>query len=432
MENERSKKYAEYYSKNFFSAMIMHTVFLTGLLFVAYIFIGIPVNFFLGGFVFIFMIIANFIYMKVKNSFHQHNLFVNSFLMILLVEYIVVLNGGYKSPLFCLFFFLPIALALVFGKKYAYYTLFLLYLFYFIFSLLFTGFPVPNSVLDVAPLIILIITGPFGSLMTERYIDVENEKLIADREKSKAKGFAEELSDAYKKLQTLDDAKSDFISIASHQLRTPLSIIKGYLSMLKESDYGKVNDEQKRIINMSINALNDLNGIVNEILMSSRIEKGTFTITKAPADMIEIIKYIRDLYENKYKEKGLDFKVILPKGVSKLEVNIDRDKFEQVIINLIENAYNYTLKGSVVITLEAKPKTFKIAFKDTGIGIAKDDYGKLFEKFVRLDNAQKIRPDGTGIGLYTAKVIVETHGGKIWFESEEGKGTTFFVEMPKT
>lgn len=239
------------------------------------------------------------------------------------------------------------------------------------------------------------------------------------------------LQHAYRQLKTLDDAKSDFISIASHQLRTPLSIIKGYLSMLTESDYGKVNDEQKRIINMSINALNDLNGIVNEILMSSRIEKGTFAITKAPADMIEIIKYIRDLYENKYKEKGLDFKVILPKGVSKLVVNIDRDKFEQVIINLIENAYNYTLKGSVVITLEEKPKTFKLSFKDTGIGIAKDDYGKLFEKFVRLDNAQKIRPDGTGIGLYTAKVIVETHKGKIWFESEEGKGTTFFVEMPK-
>jgi signal transduction histidine kinase len=249
--------------------------------------------------------------------------------------------------------------------------------------------------------------------------------------KQKVKEATTKLEKAYKQLKVLDEAKSDFISIASHQLRTPLSIIKGYLSMITEGDYGKINAEQLRVIEMSFNAVSDLSEIVNELLTSSRIERGKFTIDKTPVDIIELLNYVFKLYQNKYDKKGLSLKLITPKHQTKLIFNIDREKFEQVIVNLIENAYNYTPQGGVTVTLEEKKTSVILAVKDTGIGIPPEGKKKLFERFSRLDNAQNLRPDGTGIGLFTAKVIVEKHDGKIWFDSELGKGTTFFVEIPK-
>jgi len=239
------------------------------------------------------------------------------------------------------------------------------------------------------------------------------------------------LQKAYTQLKTLDEAKSDFISIASHQLRTPLSVIKGYLSMVNSSDYGTVNSEQKRVLSLSLNALNDLNNVINEILTSSRIEKGAFTITKSDVDLKEMLDYIHALYKNKFDEKKLKFVFEYPINLKTYPVNIDKDKFEQVIINLVENAFNYTQQGQVTVTLKNEPESFLLSVTDTGIGISREDQSKLFEKFVRLDNAKKIRPDGTGIGLYTAKVIVKQHGGKIWIKSKVGVGTTFFVEVPK-
>jgi signal transduction histidine kinase len=233
------------------------------------------------------------------------------------------------------------------------------------------------------------------------------------------------------KLKDLDSAKSDFISIASHQLRTPLSIIKGYLSMLSEGDYGKVNSEQVKVMNMTFSAVGDLEEVVNELLTSSRIEKGKFTITKTPNDIIELIDYVKRLYSDKYAQKELYLKIHYPKGLKKLVIDFDKEKFHQVIVNLIENAFNYTPKGGVTLTLDNNKTNILLSVKDTGIGIPEEGKKKLFERFSRLENAQDIRPDGTGIGLFTAKIITEKHDGKIWFESELNKGTTFFVELPK-
>jgi signal transduction histidine kinase len=247
----------------------------------------------------------------------------------------------------------------------------------------------------------------------------------------KIKDATASLSRANKQLKILDSAKSDFISIASHQLRTPLSIIKGYLSMLTEGDYGKVNAEQVKVMNMTFSAVGDLEEVVNELLTSSRIERGKFTITKSPNDIIELINYVQKLYSDKYKQKGLYLKIINPKGLKKLIIDFDKEKFHQVIVNLIENAFNYTPKGGVTVTLDNKQSNVLLSVKDTGIGIPEEGKKKLFARFSRLSNAQDLRPDGTGIGLFTAKIITEKHDGKIWFESEINKGTTFFVEIPK-
>jgi len=233
-----------------------------------------------------------------------------------------------------------------------------------------------------------------------------------------------------KELKVLDQAKSDFMNIASHQLRTPLSGIIGYLSMIMEGDYGKMNKDQKKILEGVFTASRRLSRLVDTFLNVSRIEAGKFILNLAEVNMIDVVQTEVNEMAFNAKDKKLDLKFVKPKAKIPT-VMVDVDKVKDVVINLIDNAVKYTQSGGVSVFIEKQKEDLHISVQDTGVGIAKGQAEKLFNKFVRGRGIAKIQPDGSGLGLYIAKRIVEAHGGKIWVESEGlGKGSVFQFTLP--
>lgn len=240
----------------------------------------------------------------------------------------------------------------------------------------------------------------------------------------------EDLRVANTKLKELDEAKSEFMSIASHQLRTPLAGIIGYLSMMVEGDYGKFQKNQMDTITEVFHASQRLVHLVNTFLNVTRIEAGRFTLSFVPTNLVEIVdQQVKELLPTANK-KGVKLSFDQPKDAI-IEAEVD-DKIRDVFLNLVDNAIKYTPEGSVTAAIK-KDGRDKVHFTctDTGVGIAKDEVSHLFEKFVRGNSIAKVQPDGSGLGLYIVKRIVEGHNGQLWAESEGvGKGTTFHVVVP--
>jgi signal transduction histidine kinase len=234
---------------------------------------------------------------------------------------------------------------------------------------------------------------------------------------------------ANRHLQELDKAKDEFISMASHQLRTPLTTIKGYLSMMLEGDVGQVPEGQQQFIRYAFDASERMVNLISDLLNVSRMSAGRFLIQTKPTDMVQMIDdEVRQLTPHaKAKNIGLVFE--RPPAPLPL-VEIDDNKTRQVIMNFIDNAIYYTSKGGVHVHLEQTGNHVRLRVKDTGIGVPEEAKRKLFTKFYRAGNAQSLRPDGTGLGLYLAKRVIEDQGGTIIFESAEGKGSTFGFELP--
>ncbi|MBI2410742.1 MAG: hypothetical protein HYV32_02535 [Candidatus Kerfeldbacteria bacterium] len=237
-----------------------------------------------------------------------------------------------------------------------------------------------------------------------------------------------ELKHANEKLTELDQAKSEFMSIASHQLRTPLAGIIGYLSMIKDGDYGVLDKEKTPVISDVLDASQRLSRLVNTFLNVTRIEAGRFVMnfTTAPFDQVieAMYKELKPTADKK-QVKLIYKKTALP------EAEVDVDKIKDVILNLVDNAIKYTPQGSVTISAEANSKKIHVRVADTGVGIANGEAKNLFNKFVRGSEIARVNPNGSGLGLFIAKKIVEGHGGKIWAESPgESKGTTFHFEIP--
>ena len=242
------------------------------------------------------------------------------------------------------------------------------------------------------------------------------------------------LNEANKYLQELDKAKSEFMSIASHQLRTPLTGIMGYLSMLVEGDFGKLEKKQGPVIHQVFEAAQRLIRLVNIFLNISRIENNRFTLNLESKPIESLINDAVFQLKIPANNKGLKLEYVRPKQHLQ-QVQVDTDKMKDVFLNLIDNAIKYTAKGSIVITTEftSDKKGIHVKIQDTGIGIDKEETKKLFQKFVRGDGIARIQPDGSGLGLFIAKKIVEAHGGKIWVESEGlGMGSTFQFILPAT
>jgi signal transduction histidine kinase len=230
-------------------------------------------------------------------------------------------------------------------------------------------------------------------------------------------------------LRELDVAKDEFISMASHQLRTPLTTIKGYLSMLEDGDAGKISGEQREFVDYAFSSSERMVHLISDLLNVSRLTTGKFMIEYEPTDVVMIVKdEIRQL-RNHAKSKGLEIK-FEPPATELPKVELDEGKTRQVIMNFIDNALYYTPKGDVTVTLDRAKDKVRLEVKDTGIGVPKEAREKLFTKFFRAGNAQMVRPDGTGLGLYLAKRVIEDQGGTIIFESVEGKGSTFGFELP--
>lgn len=249
------------------------------------------------------------------------------------------------------------------------------------------------------------------------------------RSREKLAHMANNLRKANVELQKLDKAKSEFISIASHQLRTPLSIIKGYLSMVLEGDYGQFSERVGDKLKNTMQSNERLIRLVDDLLDLSHIEGGKMEYKFGDVAVVDLIKSIYEELKNQAAAKNLKFTFHAPKD--KITINADEEKLRQVFVNLMDNAIKYTEKGKVDVFLEREDGRIIFSVKDTGIGVSSEEKKQFFEKFVRGKKVARIWTEGTGLGLYVARLVVEAHKGRIGLKSAgEGKGSEFWVRLP--
>lgn len=232
------------------------------------------------------------------------------------------------------------------------------------------------------------------------------------------------------KLRQLDQTKDDFISMASHQLRTPLTSVKGYVSMVLDEDAGKVNAQQRKLLDQAFISSQRMVYLIADLLNVSRLKTGKFVIEPKPTNLAEVVE--SELEQLKETAKGRDLKLLFERPKSFPSLNLDETKIRQVIMNFSDNAIYYTpAGGTITVGLVDKPESVELTVSDNGIGVPKSEQHHLFTKFYRAGNAKKARPDGTGLGLFMAQKVIVAQGGAIIFHSEENKGSTFGFSFPK-
>lgn len=228
----------------------------------------------------------------------------------------------------------------------------------------------------------------------------------------------------------IDRLKSEFISIAAHQLRTPLSAIKWVIKMVLDGDVGKLNIEQEKLLFKGYQSNERIIGLVNDMLNVSRIDEGRFGYNFKMDDFEDVLNIVVDSLDNLIKEKKINFIINKPDKLPK--IYFDAKKMDLVLQNILENAVKYTPElGKIEVTLEvAGHKFLKVRIKDNGVGIPKSDQAKLFSKFFRANNVIRMQTEGSGLGLFIVKNVIKKHGGDITFESKEGIGTEFVFTLP--
>lgn len=238
------------------------------------------------------------------------------------------------------------------------------------------------------------------------------------------------LASANKQLQNVDKAKSEFLSVASHQLYTPLTALRGYVSMMQEGDFGDVPVEQKPILEILDQSALRLITLIKGLLDISRIERGKFELNLQSTDLAAMVReLVRDLLPNAI-QKGLQLKFDVAKDVVS-NVVVDQERIRQIVLNFIDNSIKYTTEGSIDVSVREKNGKVYFSVKDTGKGISEDDLPKLFHKFSRVGGASRYHTEGTGLGLYVAMQVVEEHKGEVKAESPgEGLGSTFTLILP--
>jgi signal transduction histidine kinase len=260
-------------------------------------------------------------------------------------------------------------------------------------------------------------------------ISIQEVKELNSTLQQRIDSATKELRSSNSQLRHLDEVKDEFMSMASHQLRTPLTSIKGYLSMVLEEDMGKITPQQRTVLNEAFNSSERMVRLIADFLNVSRLQTGKFIVERNPADIVSVVrseveslKMIAGTHDMKLDYRSKEKELIIP---------VDEAKIRQVIMNFIDNAIYYSRADSTItVSLEVIENDLAFKVIDTGIGVPKDEQEMLFNKFFRAKNARQQRPDGTGVGLYLAKKVVTAHGGKMIFASEEGQGSTFGFRIP--
>ena len=296
--------------------------------------------------------------------------------------------------------------------------------------LLFNLLQPSNSLQDLAFKIITFILSIIFSIYIIRSVSRE----VSQREHIEK--LAEDLGKANERLKELDKQKTEFVSIASHQLRSPLTAIKGYSSMLLEGSFGPVPKKAKEAIDVIFQSSQKMISVIEDFLNITRIELGRMKYEMSDIDVGTLARQVTEEQRPQVVRNGL--KLEFEDDGHDHNVYADMGKLNQVFNNIIDNAGKYTKEGWIRVRVEnlIKPEeeeVVRFVVKDSGVGIPPETLPKLFEKFVRAYDAGKVNLIGTGLGLYVAKQIVEGLGGKIWAESEgKGKGSTFIVELKHT
>lgn len=238
-----------------------------------------------------------------------------------------------------------------------------------------------------------------------------------------------ELRKSNDQLRQADEAKDEFVSMASHQLRTPLTSIKGYISMVLEGDAGDITPMQKKLLEEAFTSSERMVHLIGDFLNVSRLQTGKFVLDRTAVNLADLVE--EEVEGLKETAKARDLKLQYRKPSMIPSLYIDGGKIHQVIMNFIDNAIYYSTERTVItvrVTAEDGDVIFEV--HDTGIGVPKIEQARLFTKFFRATNARRQRPDGTGIGLYLAKKVITSHGGSMLFESVEGQGSTFGFRLP--
>lgn len=239
-----------------------------------------------------------------------------------------------------------------------------------------------------------------------------------------------ELKKANEKLIALDQTKDDFISMASHQLRTPLTSVKGYISMVVEGDVGKISKQQHKLLDQAFLSSQRMVYLIADLLNVSRLKTGKFIIEPKPTNLADLVE--GELSQLTETAKSRDLTLNFEKPANFPLLMLDDTKTRQVVMNFADNAIYYTMSGGKIdVIVEDTGKTIEFTVTDNGIGVPKNERHNLFSKFYRANNAKKARPDGTGLGLFMAKKVIIAQGGSIIFKSEEGKGSTFGFSFDK-
>lgn len=239
---------------------------------------------------------------------------------------------------------------------------------------------------------------------------------------------SEDLSRANRKLKVFDKLKDEFLSVASHELRTPMTAIKGFISMIEEGDYGEVGGRLRAPLHDIEISIDRLIKLVNDMLNISRIEAGRLKFSISEFFINDVLSEIVSSLQPLTKEKRISLEI---NEFEKTRVQGDEDKVRQILDNLIGNALKFTDKGGVTLSERSKDEVIEILVTDTGIGIVKEDQGKLFKKFELIQPQDVDRPTGSGLGLYISREIARKMGGDVWLErSIKGKGSTFVFSLP--
>jgi len=228
----------------------------------------------------------------------------------------------------------------------------------------------------------------------------------------------------------IERLKTEFVSIAAHQLRTPLSAIKWTLRMLLDGDVGDLSQEQMEFLERGYQSNERMIVLINDLLNIARIEEGRFIYKLVPHSLEEIVKKVIKGLTEIIKEKKLKLIFEIVSGPFP-KIKMDGEKIEIVVQNFLDNAIRFNKPGGkVTISIKYDKINLEVAVKDDGIGIPKDQQKRIFDKFFRADNAVRLETEGTGLGLFICKNIIEAHGGRVWFKSEKDKGSVFCFTLP--
>lgn len=243
--------------------------------------------------------------------------------------------------------------------------------------------------------------------------------------------FTKQLQSTNDHLKEIDEAKDEFISLVSHQLRTPLTSVKGFLSMVLEGDVGDVTKAQRSMLQQAFDSSQRMVYLIADLLNASRLRSGKFVIVNQVTNLPELVE--SELNQIKEAAAARQVEFIYQKPADFPKVMMDETKIRQVIMNFLDNALYYTPNGGhVAVNLRATDSSIEYTVTDNGIGVPKQEQQKLFSKLYRASNARNMRPEGTGLGLYMAKKVVVAQGGAIIFKSEEGRGSTFGFVFPRS
>lgn len=237
-----------------------------------------------------------------------------------------------------------------------------------------------------------------------------------------------------------ENRRSEFVSTASHEMRTPIAAIEGYLALALNAKISNIDTRARNYLEKAHNATQHLSQLFADLLTSSKAEDGRLSSFPKVVELGEILEQIVDGARFSAQKKGLGLRYVLSANKDVrggrvvrplFYVHVDPNRIREVLQNLVDNALKYTSEGSVTIALTGDESVAQVQIKDTGVGVPEEDIPHLFQKFYRVDNSMTRSVGGTGLGLFISKKVVELYNGRIWAESQVGKGSTFFINLPR-